>query len=111
MYKRKLYRDNPSVGLLYLCRARAKRKGIPFSISIEDVNIPDVCPVLGIPISVGDGKHHDGSPTIDRIDNDRGYVKDNVMVISFRANSLKRNASLDEMKKLYEFYSALKGIR
>ena len=46
---------------------------------------------------MGNGKIGDTSPTLDKIIPERGYVKGNVQVISHKANSMKRNASLDEL--------------
>lgn len=42
----------------------------------------------------------DASPTLDRIHPDIGYVPGNVMVISAKANRMKNNASLEELKAL-----------
>lgn len=84
-------------------KARAIDKGLPFDITTDDIQIPDVCPVLGIPLIKGDGKRHDNSPTLDRIDNSKGYVKGNVMVISHRANLLKNSASIQEVVLILEY--------
>jgi len=88
-------------------RTRARRKNIPFDITENDVIVPDVCPVLGIPIKVNSGnnvKHGIAtSPSLDRIDNTKGYVKGNVRVISWRANNLKGTGTLEEFMKLIEY--------
>lgn len=87
-----------------LCRAkrRAKSKGWEFNLNIEDIHIPVECPVLRIPLVVGVGKSSYASPSLDRIDNRKGYVKGNVRVISHRANTLKSNGSLAELRAVYE---------
>lgn len=54
--------------------------------------------MLGLALSLGAGKSHDNSPTLDRIVPDLGYVPGNVAVISFRANAIKRNATVAELK-------------
>jgi hypothetical protein len=80
----------------------SKKSGVPFdeifSISPQDIHIPEICPVLGIPIvsSVGDASHN--SPSLDRIDSSKGYVIGNVQVISQRANSLKSDATVEELE-------------
>lgn len=63
--------------------------------------IPEVCPVLGIPlkINVGSGLHPD-SVSVDRIDPTKGYIKGNVRLISARANHLKSNATTEELEKI-----------
>ena len=76
----------------------AKQSGIPFSITHKDIFIPDTCPALGIPLVKGDGKQHDGSPTLDRVNPELGYVKGNVVVISYKANRIKNNGNLEDLK-------------
>jgi hypothetical protein len=45
----------------------------------------------------------EGSPSIDRIDNNGGYTVDNIAVISWRANRLKNNATSDELRQIAEW--------
>ena len=105
--KKENHRKDPRKLLLYLAKRRAKEKNLQFSITIDDITVPDICPVLGIPIFVGEGKSCPNSPSIDRIDNNKGYIKGNVVIVSLRANNLKSNASLEEMGKIYNFYRNL----
>jgi hypothetical protein len=79
---------------------RAKIKGLEFSIEPSDISVPDVCPLLDIPISRRKKSLGDNSPTLDRVDGTKGYTKDNIWVISYKANRSKNNLSLDELKKL-----------
>lgn len=102
---RKAHRDwhaaYPHLKLLNLARARAKKRGIEFSITDDDIlPLPPVCPVLGIPLRKGIRSSDPNAWSLDRIDNERGYVPGNVAVISRRANVLKRDASLDELRRL-----------
>lgn len=78
---------------------------IPFNLEESDVIIPDTCPVLGIPIKIhtGRGGYFPDSPTIDRIIPELGYIKGNIKVISFRANLLKTNATLEELKAIIKY--------
>lgn len=78
---------------------RAKRKNIFFDLKAEDITIPDVCPILGLKLKEHAGKvggEHD-SPSLDRIDNSKGYVKSNVQVISHIANRMKFSATPEEL--------------
>lgn len=93
--------------LLAAAKARAKYQGIEFSLTLEDIHIPHVCPALGIPLQKGKGSLHAGSPTLDRIDNTKGYVKGNVHVISSKANTMKSNATIQEMRQLLEWMETL----
>ena len=83
--------------LLKSAKQRAKKRGVPFNLTIEDIRIPDMCPVLGIPLRRGKEKLHDNSPTLDRMVPERGYVRGNVMVISHLANRIKTNANPDQL--------------
>ena len=58
---------------------------------------PELCPVLGIELDYSYSKRHEGRASVDRIDNTKGYVIDNVMVTSWRANRLKNNMTLQEL--------------
>ena len=104
-YKKKLLAERPVRMMLYGAKRRAKITGMVFDISVEDIQIPEFCPVLGI--KLGRGGDRSNSPSIDRIDNSKGYVKGNVIVISHRANCLKRDATLLEMQRLADFYTRL----
>jgi len=78
-------------------KIRAKARGRQFDLKLEDVVIPERCPALGLPLYVQGGKRTDFSPTLDRIDSRKGYTKDNVRVISWRANRVKYDASAEEL--------------
>lgn len=87
-------------------RHRARKRGLVFDITEEDISVPDVCPVLGIPIVIRTGRHprkNYDSPSVDRIHNDKGYVKGNVQVISTRANSLKSDATIEELEAVLKY--------
>lgn len=80
-------------------KVRAKAKGIDFCIELADITIPTECPILGIELFVTTGKSgaFPNSPSLDRIDNNEGYIKGNVQVISQQANAMKGAASVDEL--------------
>lgn len=86
-----------------LAMLRARHKGLPFSIKKEDIVIPTHCPVLGIRLRASD-QQTPASPSLDRIRNSRGYTRGNIIVVSWRANNLKRDAELSELARLAEFY-------
>lgn len=93
----------PVVYMVAGARRRAKVKGIEFDLLVSDVHVPSHCPVLGIELKFNRGSPKPDSPTIDRVDNNKGYTRDNIRVISHRANSLKSNASLGELLAVYEY--------
>jgi hypothetical protein len=99
---RRRYQENAVAKLLHdRARGRAKTADIAFEISPADVVVPEKCPILGIPLkrNVGGGKMLDGSPSLDRIDPRKGYVKGNVWVISALANRMKNDASPEFLLK------------
>lgn len=82
-------------------RLRAKNANKDFNLELKDLMVPDVCPVLGIPIYIGGGMaNRANSPSVDRIDNLKGYTKDNIRIVSHRANRLKSDMTLEECKLL-----------
>lgn len=107
---RKRYFSNPKRMMLDRARNRAKESGLPFSIGIDDINIPDKCPILGIPMEfcLGSGGK-ENSPSIDRIQNDLGYVPGNIGVISMLANRIKSSLTLEQAEKLVEYLRKVKS--
>lgn len=90
--------------LLRGARGRARAANLQFSLTKADIIVPAVCPVLGIVLGMGTKYGRDGSPSIDRINNSLGYVPDNIIVVSWRANRLKSDATPDELKAIAAFY-------
>jgi predicted DNA-binding protein YlxM (UPF0122 family) len=99
--------ENPKPQLLARLRNRAKKKGIEFSLTADDLQIPELCPVLGMPIKFNLGRTCDDSISVDRVDNSKGYTSDNIIITSRRANCLKNEATLDELERIYLFYKNL----
>ena len=91
--------------LVESARRRSRILGIACTVTVEDLLIPELCPVLGIKLLVIGGHCNDSSPTLDRVDPNGGYTHDNVRVISFRANSIKRNATPDELYRVFKYAS------
>ena len=110
LYK-KWRENNIEKKLWYSAYHSAKRRNIMFDLKVEDIKVPVKCPVLSIPLDThaeaGTGRGNDWvqnpyRPSVDRIDSKKGYTKNNIQIISWRANSLKKDATIDEIKKLYE---------
>ena len=93
-------KNHRSSYLFRAAKARAKRKGIEFSINEEHIVVPAMCPVLGIPL---DSRTRAYAPSVDRRDLDRGYEPGNVFVISGRANRLKSNATVGEIEAILKY--------
>lgn len=105
---RRYHQRHPDRRLLLEARKRAKRYGMRLNITIEDCAIPKICPVLGLPLRRGaSGKVWAGSPTLDRIDSRKGYVKGNVIVVSKKANTIKSDATIAELQAVLNFYRTI----
>lgn len=90
--------------LLRSAKQRALKQEVPFDITISDFDIPEYCPLLNIKLvkHIGDrqGGTYEDSPSIDKIIPELGYVKGNVWIISNKANRIKNNATLEELRLL-----------
>lgn len=92
------YRDkaaNPKKYLLKQAKARATKKNLPFDLILNDIVLPEKCPYFDRPFIYGDEKW---TYSIDRKVPEKGYVKDNIEVISKLANCMKWNASPNELE-------------
>ena len=94
--------------MLATVKSRAKKEGIEFNLELEDIVIPEFCPLLGIKLCL-DNTNGDtsSSPSVDKIIPSKGYTKGNVIVISHRANTIKSNASIDEIMLLADNLHAI----
>lgn len=91
--------------MLYRAKKRAKAKDIPCDVDLEYLCsiAPDICPVLGVELlwdtttKTKRGSPQHASPSLDRVDPNKGYVKGNVAIISNKANMIKCDAKLREL--------------
>lgn len=90
-------------------KSRCKRIGREFSIDLEDIIIPQKCPVFGFELKREDKQTWMSAPSVDRIDSSKGYIKGNVTVVSRRANILKRDATVEELEQLFNYYKTLRN--
>lgn len=86
--------------LLRNAKNRATTHNLEFNLTTEDLIWTPKCPLLGIELFVSSGKVGPNSPTLDRIDNSKGYISGNVRIISFKANTIKSNATREEIQTL-----------
>jgi len=94
----------PHKRLLVRARKRAKDFGLEFSITLDDIKMPEFCPVFGTKLVNNEGyANRDNSMSLDRIDSSKGYTPDNICVISNRANSIKGNATIEDLEKLIAY--------
>ena len=97
--KRESFLRNIEQTIWRRAKQRAKKCNLEFNIDPKDIIIPEYCPILEIPIECGTKDDYEYSPSLDRIDNSKGYVKGNVWIISKKANSMKNSATPEELNK------------
>lgn len=114
--QQKYYYTHPIQYLLHRSKNRAKLKKI--ECTITHVNIQEalkkctnkngvyICPILKIKmeINIGNGKgRQNNSLSIDRIDNAKGYIPENIVIMSWRANNIKGDGTAEEHRKIANF--------
>jgi hypothetical protein len=106
-WRRQYNLRNPERRMLAAAKKTAKALGLPFNLTLEDIVIPEHCPALGIAMRTQSGPRHASSPSLDRIIPSLGYTKGNIVVVSWHANRIKNNATIDELRRIAGFYSKL----
>jgi hypothetical protein len=105
--------NRPEYFLFSSARNRARKRNLEFTITEQDIknllNATLVCPLRKSKFDRGtDGKPNDNSVSLDRINSSRGYVKDNIQIISYRANVIKSNIDLKTFEKIVNNFENLK---
>lgn len=97
--KTKAWRENNYAKyLLSTARTRAKKTGLEFNLTEDDIVIPTHCSYLGVALTyIQGGGNVDTNCSVDRIDNSKGYIKGNVEVISLLANRMKLKATKEQL--------------
>lgn len=94
-------------------RSECKTKNIPFDLDpayLEEIWTEE-CPIFHTPLC----KNHKGrgssrSAHLDRFDPHKGYIKGNVAWISGRANRIKYDASIEELRKIIDWMERVTTI-
>lgn len=98
--------------ILCAIKARCKRSGVEFRLTPSDIEMVTHCPILGLKLNYMSkqekrGLTHANTASIDRIDPTKGYIPGNVTVISWRANKLKSDITLEEMQQFSTYYATV----
>ena len=117
--KKRIAKEDPVYSLFVRAKERAKKRNILFDIDKEYLKSiypkNNRCPILNIDFQLGFlneiKKNKDYAPSLDRIIPDKGYVKGNLVIVSFIANRVKNNVSVETLEKIVNFYkNNLKNI-
>lgn len=103
-------RDSKSIirECLRSAKNRAKALGVPFDLTADDVMLPEVCPVFGTKLVWSD-RITDDTPSLDRFVPEKGYTKDNVAFISYKANRIKNNGTLKDIERVAEWMRSVQN--
>ncbi len=103
------YNSKPENRILKIIRAaqsRARKKGLEFDLALFEFAPLEECECCGIELDYSTGNGHSRfslSPTLDRVDNGKGYTEENSRIICYRCNMLKADMDLWELEKLVEY--------
>jgi hypothetical protein len=94
-------------------KRRAITKGRDFDLTKEYLFslITDECPVFKVPLNYKyrGAKTPTETPSVDRIDSTKGYVQGNIVIISRRANTIKNDATWQELQTLADWLRTIYG--
>jgi len=88
--------NNPERMMWISARSRAHMRAIPHTITVNDIYIPDKCPICERPLKKGTGKLSGFSPSLDVYDPALGYIPGNIWVICFTCNRIKQDMTGEE---------------
>jgi hypothetical protein len=100
---RKYKAENPNKKALSNIKQRAKRLGVSFDLELSDLESTTHCPVFNIKLERGDKTHSRSSPSVDRINPQGGYTKDNIQILSNLANTMKQDATKEQLLQFAEW--------
>lgn len=111
-YRRERHNNSPWFTMSVVAKRRAKELNLPFNIDaeyIESIYPADKrCPVFGFLFEIATSKgSRNKSPSLDRIRPELGYVKGNLVVVSMKANRMKNDGNLEDLKRILQFYQPL----
>lgn len=98
---------NREKSILLNTERRAKEEGLPFNLSLEDIQIPKKCPILGVKLDLSYKRNQcidrELRPSVDRIIPELGYIKGNIRIISSKANRKKQDSNIRELQKIIKY--------
>ena len=103
--------NNSKRGRFVKLKSRSKKHKLEFNLTEEYLESiypeDDMCPLLNIQLNWDSDPKHPSKPSLDRIDNNKGYIKGNVQWVSWRANNLMKDATPDELFILAQNYKKI----
>jgi UDP-N-acetylenolpyruvoylglucosamine reductase len=84
-------------------RAKKRNAGAGFTVDFKDIEWKTHCPILGMELNYKNDGRCENSPSFDRLDNNKGYVPGNVIIVSWRANRIKNDGTAEEHRLISNF--------
>jgi predicted nuclease with TOPRIM domain len=114
----KYIQDNQELRLYHSCKNNAKRKKVEFTLLLEDIVLPEKCPIFNVPLTnISEQGRVQTNASIDRKDPAKGYTKENILIMSDLANRMKQDATIEQLiqfakgvLKLYAGVDSNKGV-
>ncbi len=103
--------EKPFVFKNHNLKSSANSQGVPYDLTPEYLESiwTGKCAIFGISISYGGLDNERPTAEIDKIKPELGYVKGNVAWVCHRANRLKDNASLEELRMVVKYLESKDG--
>lgn len=93
------FRGTQAYSIFHNVKSRAKKQGLPFDLDFLYVQAlldkATVCPLLSVTYDQDRYRK-----SLDKIIPALGYVKGDVWIVSYRANTIKNDASLEELESI-----------
>lgn len=95
------------------CKARAKKYGYAFKLSksllVKKIK-NGVCEQTGVKIYFGEEMYHSHAPSVDRIDNEKGYTDDNVQIVCMIYNFCKNKFTDNQVHNFIKEVNLCKSL-
>jgi hypothetical protein len=111
-YRQQRHAQKPWTTMASTSKRRARDEGVPYNISADYIEsiwpADNLCPVFGVEFTISKkGQTRDQSASLDRIVPELGYTTGNVIVVSLKANRMKNNGTVEDLGRVFNFYSKL----
>lgn len=108
---RKWRSENPEKTIHSRVKTRAAKTGVLFTLTFDDIKIPEKCPACGTQIVFGGPQQRNTSPSLDRIVPGLGYTPENTIIICFACNRRKNDSTPEQLYAIADYVYRLRKVR
>lgn len=102
--RKRRFKQQPILKLWKHMEQKKDKLNITKKDFLENYTIPDICPILGIPLSHSSSREN--LPSVNRINSQLPYQLGNIAIISLKANIIKNYGSAEDHLKIYNWMIA-----